>query len=86
MTWSSIQVALWLTTLGFRSEIVRVFREQNVTGDTLQDIDDETLMQFGLGSAFVRKSILTKIKALTSQSHPGAIADGMEGDMACFSF
>ena len=86
VTWSSIQVARWLTSLGFRSEIARVFREENVSGDMLQDIDAQTLIDWKIQADFDRKSLLRAIKKLTSQSHPGAIADGMEGDMACFSF
>eukprot|EP00457_Paulinella_chromatophora_P000717 gb/GEZN01000717.1/.p1 GENE.gb/GEZN01000717.1/~~gb/GEZN01000717.1/.p1 ORF type:complete len:1135 (+),score=233.59 gb/GEZN01000717.1/:179-3583(+) len=63
--WGTDQVAQWLTSVKISSEYVDKFRQADIDGPTLLELDEQTLEEdIGIDKRLVRKKIIGQIKTL----------------------
>ena len=63
--WTAEEVAQWLTNTAQESdEAAKVFLRHQVTGVSLQDLDENTMREMGFAVVGQRKQILRKVKQL----------------------
>ncbi|KAJ3213571.1 hypothetical protein HDU67_002698 [Dinochytrium kinnereticum] len=62
--WSSLQVVVWLHSLGLREDIVLSLQEQKLDGAQLLQLTDARLQDLGVTSPPVRQTILSNAAAL----------------------
>ncbi|KAI8850670.1 hypothetical protein BC829DRAFT_388630 [Chytridium lagenaria] len=79
--WSTLQVVVWLYSLGLREDIVLRLQERNIDGAQLITLNDARLQDLGVGPAPVRQSILSNLQTL--RGHSGEVtADAGTGELA----
>ncbi|KAF2759399.1 hypothetical protein EJ05DRAFT_485418 [Pseudovirgaria hyperparasitica] len=63
-SWSSMQVAMWMSDLGFDGSVVEKFKEHDITGAVLLDMQFEDLKELDIASFGKRHQLWNHIDAL----------------------
>jgi hypothetical protein len=66
--WNSEQVAIWLTEVGFDSNLADIFKDQEITGDILLELTADSLKELQIDTFGKRFKIQNAITALKNES------------------